>query len=125
MKTGIEVYLRRVRRNLRCGAAQRKQLLAGLEAELREAFPEGTSSVDQVLERFDAPEAVAAEIQSTLPAGAEAAYHRGKRRKLVVGLVACAAVAALVIGYLIWFATIDVHYVDSEIIIGTILGGLK
>ena len=109
-------YLKQVKRKLRCAGETKRALLSGVEQELAEAFPQGAApSPAQILDRFGPPEDLARELEAAIPP--EELERVRKRRRLLVGLAfaVCAVVIAILICYLIWLATHDVKYIDTEI----------
>lgn len=116
-KSFCAAYIRRVKRALRCTGADKRRLMAGLEAELAEAFPEGGApTMAELIRRLGEPKDVARELEAALtPEELERAH---KRRRLLLGIAfaACAVVITFLTGYLIWLALIDIRYIDTEII---------
>lgn len=113
-------YLRQVGQALHCPRRERKRLLSGLETELAEAFPAESCPAADLTAHFGPPEAMAAELQSALPEKVMANYQKGRRKKWMIATAACVVVIAILVGYLAWLGSIDVHYiVDEGIIVET------
>ena len=67
MAPAYKTYLKQVKRALCCSKAAQERLIAGLEQEVMEAFPDaGKASIDQIEAQFGAPEAMAQELQQAL-----------------------------------------------------------
>ena len=113
-------YLKKVKKRLRCTRKEKARLLAGLEAELLEACPEQVSlSGAELLARFGTPAEMAAQLQDALPAE-ETERYRKKRRLFSGSLIAgCALIIFCLTLYLVYLGSIDVKYIDSEIIINS------
>ena len=96
-------YVKQVGRQLRCSKSEKKRLLAGLETELADTFPESESlSLAGISAQFGAPKDVAAELQAALPAESRAQYitHRKRvKRTALAGLV-----LVLIVSSVFWFA---------------------
>ena len=103
-------YLRQVGQAMSCPRREQKRLLSGFTRELEDAFPpEAAPTMADLTARFGSPGAMAAELQSALPEHAAADYQKGRRKKWMIATAACAAVIALLIGYLIWLGSNDVY----------------
>lgn len=118
-KDPCAAYFKRVKRKLRCSGETRRRLLAGLELEAADAFPQGSvPSPAQVLDRFGPPEDLARELESALPP--EEVARAVKRRRLILGIgfAVCAAVIVLLIVYIGWLVDIlnGRVIIDTEII---------
>lgn len=109
MKDPCAAYLRRVGRSLCCPREDRQHLLAGLEAEIREAFPSGIyPETKELAARFGAPQTMAEELMAALPEGVQVEYQKKRRKRWIIATAACLVVIAMLIGYLAWLASIDV-----------------
>lgn len=113
-------YLRQVGRRLRCPKAERERLLAGVAAELEDvAAAEGELSIAAITAKFGQPEELAADLGSLIPQEAQDRATRCRRRGIFAGFGACILIIGLLVGYLAWLASIDVHYIDTEIVVET------
>lgn len=111
-------YLKQVALGLYCSREEKNRLLAGLQAEIEEAFPAGEiPTAEKLIARFGAPSDMAAELQSALPGEEAARSRRRLRNRLCAGLAACAMVIALLVGYLAHIASIEIRYTDGTVII--------
>ena len=108
-------YLRQVGRRLYCAKEEKVQLLDGLRAEMADVFSPGeTLTVAKLSARLGTPADVAAELQGALSDGEAGRRLKRRHRRLGCGLTACVLVIALLVGWLVWLANIDVHYVIYE-----------
>ena len=115
-KNCCAAYLRRVKRALRCTGADKRRLMAGLEAELAEDFPEGCApTMAELVRQLGDPKELARELEAVLPP--EALERARRRRRLLLGLtfVVCAVVIAILASNLIWVAMHDIKYIDTQI----------
>lgn len=98
-------YVKQVGRQLRCSKSEKKRLLAGLETELADTFPESESlSLAGISAQFGTPKDVAAELQAALPIEDRARYITGRernKRTVMAGLVLLLLVAAI-LGFAKW-----------------------
>lgn len=98
-------YVKQVGRQLRCSKSEKKRLLAGLETELADTFPEsGSLSLAGISAQFGAPKDVAAELQAALPTEDTERYIKRRehiKRIVLVGLVLL-LLATAVCGFVKW-----------------------
>lgn len=115
MRDPCASYLKQVGQKLRCPKAEKARLLAGLEAEIADAFPvlEGLSLAD-VSARFGPPSAMATELQNALPDETTERYLKQQRTRIRAGLTACVSVVILLIGLLFHLYLIDIYVKPSE-----------
>jgi len=114
------LYLRQVGRRLRCPKAERKQLLAEVAAEIEDAFSvEGELSIAAITAKFGQPEDLATDLELLVPQEVQDRATRCRRRGIFVGFGACILVIGLLVGYLAWLASIDIHYIDTEVVVET------
>lgn len=111
MRDPCASYLKQVGQKLRCPKAEKARLLAGLEAEIADAFPvlEGLSLAD-VSARFGPPSAMATELQNALPDETMERYLKQQRTRMYMAMAACALIAIILSCYLFYLRNIDKHF---------------
>lgn len=110
MRDPCASYLKQVGQKLRCPKAEKARLLAGLEAEIADAFPvlEGLSLAD-VSARFGPPSAMATELQNALPDETMERYLKQQRTRIRAGLTACIVTILVLLGYLSFLLRHDMY----------------
>lgn len=103
MTPAYKAYLKQVRRALCCSAADRRRLVAGLEQELLEAFPNAEAiSMRELAEQFGTPGAMAQELQQALPGGGADIARRRMLRVWLCFLV-CLLFTVLAACGIVWW----------------------
>lgn len=111
-------YLHKIKRNLTCYHATKKELMAGVSVELREETMEA-DSYPAIVARFGEPEAVAAQLQESVSEGERSAARRRSRLLRIAAIaVVLAIITALAIMTVKLWNTVPVTY-DSVIYEGT------
>ncbi len=110
-------YIRKVSRRLRCSRAEKARLLKGLREEMNDVLSDADgASPAEIAARIGAPEDVAAELQAGLPEGEVERCLKSRQRMAGCLLAASVVVIILLVGYLMWLASIEVRFINSVII---------
>lgn len=103
MSPAYETYLKQVKQGLCCLRAEQKRLVAALEQEILDAFPNAAElSLAQLEEHFGPPERMAQELQQALPENAAADTAKRRLRSMCMLFLLGILTIALIAGGLIY-----------------------
>lgn len=120
MAPAYVTYLKQVKQGLCCSQAEQKRLLAALEQEILDAFPDASNiSLEKIESQFGPPVMMAQELQQALPgdAAANAAKRRLRRICLIFSLGLLTVV--LIAGSLIYREHIRAENTPPDVIVVT------
>ncbi len=120
MAPAYVTYLRRVKHGLCCSRTEQKHLITALEQEILDAFPDADSiSPAQIEEQFGPPDAMAQELQQTLPDDTAAQTARRRLHRMCLFFSLCLFAVVLIAGGIIYQEHINAENTPPDVVVVT------